>query len=155
MKRTAIVVSALLAGWLIWGAALADPASPAGRWRTVDDKTGKERSVVVVSEVNGEYSGAVEQIFPFPDDDPQHRCTECVGDRKNKSVIGMKIMWGLKPKGSEWSGGEILDPKNGKIYRCKMSLSEDGNKLNVRGYIGVSLIGRTQTWVRDSSVPSQ
>jgi uncharacterized protein (DUF2147 family) len=134
---------------------IAADESPIGRWRTIDDKTGKERSIISISEVNGEFSAVVEQIFPFPDDDPQHRCTECVGDRKNKSVIGMTIMWGLKQKGSEWSGGEILDPKNGKIYRCKMSLAEGGNKLNVRGYIGVSLLGRTQTWLRETSASTQ
>lgn len=129
--------------------------SPLGRWRTIDDKTGKERSIISVREVNGEFIGVVEQIFPFPDDDPQHRCTECAGERKNQSVVGMTIMWGLKPKGGEWSGGEILDPKNGKIYRCKMALAENGAKLNVRGYIGVALIGRTQTWLRETAGATQ
>jgi uncharacterized protein (DUF2147 family) len=130
------------------GGALAED-SPVGRWRTIDDKTGKERSIIVVQEANGELSGVVEQIFSQPDDDPQHLCKECSGERKNKSVIGMTILWGLKRKGDEWGGGEILDPKNGKIYRCKMTLAEGGTKLNVRGFIGVSLLGRTQTWLRE------
>ncbi len=122
--------------------------SPVGTWLTIDDKTKKERSVIQITEENGELSGVVEQLFDQPDDDPAHLCKECKGDRKDKPIIGMKILWGMKKDGDAWSGGEILDPKNGKIYRCKMTLSPDGNSLNVRGFIGISLIGRTQTWLR-------
>ncbi len=127
---------------------LAHAASPVGVWQTIDDKTGKERSIVRITEVNGELQGVVEQLFDQPGEDPKHLCKDCKGERKDKPIIGMTILWGLKQQGSEWSGGEILDPKNGKIYRCKMTPSEDGKQLNVRGFIGVSLIGRTQTWHR-------
>ena len=127
--------------------------SPAGTWRTIDDKTKKERSIIVITEENGEFKGVVEQLFDQPDDDPSHLCKECKGERKDKPIIGMTILWGLKKDGDTWSGGEILDPKNGKIYRCKMTLSKDGNSLDVRGFIGISLLGRTQTWLRAPTSP--
>lgn len=133
---------------LLCAAAVVQAASPVGVWRTIDDKTGKERSIVRISEVNGELRGVVEQIHDFPGDDPKHLCKDCKGERKDKPIVGMTILWGLKQNGDEWSGGEILDPKNGKIYRCKMTPSADGKQLNVRGFIGVSLIGRSQTWHR-------
>ena len=141
-------ISALLM-LMLAGGAYADTASPAGVWRTIDDKTKKERSVIRITETGGEFSGVVEKIFDQPDDDPAHLCKECKGERKDQPIIGMAILWGLKKQGDGWAGGEILDPKNGKVYRAKMSLSEDGNSLNVRGFIGVSLIGRTQTWHRE------
>lgn len=133
---------------LLFAAAVVQAASPVGVWRTIDDKTGKERSIVRISEVNGELQGVVEQIHDFPGDDPKHLCKDCKGERQDKPIVGMTILWGLKQNGDEWSGGEILDPKNGKIYRCKLRPSADGKQLNVRGFIGVSLIGRSQTWHR-------
>jgi uncharacterized protein (DUF2147 family) len=90
----------------------------------------------------------VEKIFDQPDDDPEHLCKECKGDRKDKPIVGMTILWGLKKDGDAWTGGEILDPKNGKIYRCKITPSADGKSVDVRGFIGVSFIGRSQTWLR-------
>ncbi len=128
---------------------LADTGSPVGTWRTIDDKTKKERSIIQISEVNGELTGVVQKLFDQLGDDPAHLCKECKGDRKDQPIIGMTIMWSLKKQGDGWGGGEILDPKNGKIYRCKMSLAPDGKSLNVRGFIGISLIGRTQTWLRE------
>jgi uncharacterized protein (DUF2147 family) len=131
-------------------AAAADPASPAGLWKTVDDKTKLPRSLVRISEVNGVYEGRIEQLLNRqPDDDPQGICRACPGDRKDKPLVGMTILSGLKKDGDIFTGGEILDPKNGKSYRCKMEVIEGGKKLNVRGFIGVSLIGRTQTWLRE------
>ena len=127
---------------------LGQTATPAGLWKTIDDDTGTERSFVRIVEVNGEFRGTVEKIFDRPDDHPDQLCDKCKGDRKDKPVVGMTILWGLKDAGSGWKGGEILDPDNGKIYRCKMTLSENGNELNVRGFIGFSLFGRTQTWHR-------
>lgn len=131
-------------------AAAADPASPAGLWKTVDDKTKLPRSLVRISEVNGVYEGRIEQLLNRQaDDDPQGMCRACPGDRKDKPLVGMTILSGLKKDGDIYTGGEILDPKNGKSYRCKMEVIEGGKKLNVRGFIGVSLIGRTQTWLRE------
>jgi uncharacterized protein (DUF2147 family) len=147
MKRsiTGGVFAVLL---LLIEAAAAQSSAPAGLWKTIDDGTGKERSYVRIVEVGGELQGKVEKIFPFPGDDPENLCDKCKGERKDQPVVGMTILWGLKDEGGVWKGGEILDPDNGKTYRCKMTLSENGRELDVRGYIGISLIGRTQTWLR-------
>jgi len=144
-----VVGKLAVAGVLLGTAAWAGTTSPVGGWRTIDDNTGKERSIVRINEVNGELQGMVEKIFDRPGDDPRHLCKDCKGERKDKPVVGMTILWGLKKDGDEWSDGEILDPDNGRVYRCKMTLSEDGTRLNVRGFIGISLIGRTQTWHRE------
>ena len=130
--------------------AFADASTPAGLWRTIDDKTGKERSLIRISEVNGVYEGKVEKLLNRqPDDDPDDLCRKCEGTRKDQPIIGMTILWGLRKDGDQFSGGEILDPKNGKIYRAKMKLLDNGAKLEVRGFIGISLLGRSQTWVRE------
>jgi len=128
--------------------ATAQTQSPVGVWKTIDDVSGKERSIVRIVESNGELKGAVEKIFERPGDDPDHLCDKCKGELKDKPVIGMTILWGLKQKGDVWKGGKILDPDNGKTYGCKMELAENGTELNVRGFIGISLIGRSQTWYR-------
>jgi uncharacterized protein (DUF2147 family) len=129
--------------------ALAQSDSPVGAWKTIDDKDEQPRSIVEIVEEGGEYKGSVRKLFPRPEDPPGNPCEKCTGERKDKPVVGMTILWGLKRDGKEFTGGEILDPNNGKIYRCKMKLSEDGKKLLVRGFIGISLIGRTQTWLRE------
>jgi len=145
-----ITQAVLLTSTLIASAAWADPGSPAGVWRTVDDKTGKERSVVRIVDMGGVYEGKVEQLLNRqPDDDPDGLCRKCEGERKDKPIVGMTILWGLKRDGDQYAGGEILDPKNGKTYRAKMKLLEGGKKLEVRGYIGISLIGRSQVWIRE------
>ena len=143
--RALIVAAALMVASNLAAAA----GSPAGTWRSIDDKTKQERSIIRISEENGEFKGVVEKLFDQPGDDPAHLCKECKGERKDKPIVGMTILWGLKKDGDTWAGGEILDPHNGKIYRCKMTLSEDGKSLNVRGFIGISLIGRSQIWYRE------
>lgn len=136
---------------LLFGALLSAQASdsPVGLWRTIDDKTGKEKSLVRIVESNGEFRATIEKLFREPHEEPTPNCDKCPGERKNKPVLGMMIMTGLKKAGSEYEGGEILDPANGKIYRVKMWTAEGGKKLNVRGFIGVSLLGRTQVWLRE------
>jgi uncharacterized protein (DUF2147 family) len=137
------------AATLMMASSLAAAAgSPVGTWRSIDDKTKQERSIIRITEENGELKGVVEKVFDQPGDDPAHLCKECKDELKDKPIVGMTILRGLKKDGHAWAGGEILDPKNGKTYRCKMTLSEDGKILNVRGFIGISLIGRTQTWLR-------
>jgi uncharacterized protein (DUF2147 family) len=120
----------------------ADAVSPVGVWRTIDDKTGKEKSLVRITEVNGEFRGTIEKLFREPHEDQMPNCEKCTGDKKNKPVIGMVIM-------TMYTGGEILDPANGKTYKCKVWLEDKGKKLNVRGFIGMALLGRTQVWVRE------
>ena len=131
------------------GLSASDPAiglTPVGRWRTVDDKTGQPRSVVVIWEENGQYFGRVEQSL-----NPERagrRCDKCTDERKDQLIVGMTIIRGLKKDGDEFSGGDILDPDNGKIYRCKVKVKDHGSVLSVRGFLGAALFGRTQTWTR-------
>jgi uncharacterized protein (DUF2147 family) len=124
-------------------------ASPAGLWKTFDDRTHKARGVVSIYEENGTFSGRIESSF-----DPEEltkRCDKCSGDRKDRPVIGLVIMRGMTRHGSDYDGGDILDPETGYVYRCRLTLSGDGAKLMVRGYLGLSIFGRTQTWVRMES----
>ena len=123
--------------------------NPVGLWRTIDDKSGKEKSLVRVVESNGQLQITIEKLFREPGEEPNPLCDKCSGEKKNKPVIGMQIGNGLKKDGDVWSGGEILDPQNGKTYKCKVWLEDKGKKLNVRGFIGVSVLGRTQVWVRE------
>jgi uncharacterized protein (DUF2147 family) len=123
--------------------------SPVGLWKTIDDNTGKPGGLIRITMVNGQYQGKIEKIFTDPGEDPNPRCQKCDGARRDQTVLGMTFLWGLTKQGEEYDGGEILDPKNGKIYRAKMKLEEGGKKLNVRGYIGLSLLGRSQTWFRE------
>jgi Uncharacterized protein conserved in bacteria len=125
-----------------------DLTSPVGQWKTIDDVTGKPRSIVKIEKEGDSYTGVIEKIFPQEGDKENPVCDKCKGDKKDQPIIGMKFMWGLKEKGSEFGGGEILDPKNGTVYRCKMELKSGGKELKVRGFVGVSLFGRTQTWYR-------
>ncbi len=136
---------------LLFCAALTAVASdtPVGVWRTIDDKTGNEKSLVRIVEANGELRGTIEKLFREPGEEPNPNCDKCEGDRKNKPVIGMMILTGMKRQGDEYAGGQILDPANGKTYKCKIWTSDGGKKLNVRGFIGVSLLGRTQVWQRE------
>ena len=120
-------------------------ASPVGTWTTIDDKTGAKRAVVSVTESGGVLSGTIIKVYPQAGDTGV--CHSCPGAFKGKKVQGLRFMWGLKKEGDNaWGGGSILDPKSGKIYKAKATL--EGNKLLVRGYLGVSLLGRTQTWVK-------
>ncbi|AME24931.1 MULTISPECIES: DUF2147 domain-containing protein [Burkholderiaceae] len=140
----------LLAGALLASAAstLAQAASPAGLWQTIDDATGQPKAVVqIVQESDGTLSGKILEGIGS-NNDPTRRCTACTDSRKDQLVKGMTIINGMKPDGDAWDGGQILDPENGKSYKCKMHLDDDGQKLVVRGYIGVSLLGRSQTWIR-------
>lgn len=122
--------------------------TPAGLWKTIDDNTGKPRSLIRITENNGEYSAVVEKGL-LPTDTGDGVCDKCTDERKGQRIIGMTIVKGIKQKGDSYEGGEILDPDNGKTYRCKMKLDSTGRKLEVRGYIGVSLFGRSQIWTRE------
>jgi len=118
---------------------------PLGVWTTVDDRTGKKRSEIRLSMKNNELSGKIMRVYAEAGD--TGLCKACPGEFKNKPIQGLNFLWGLKEeKDGGWSGGEILDPKSGKIYRAKMI--QRGDKLYVRGYVGFSLLGRTQIWVR-------
>lgn len=123
--------------------------SPVGRWKTVDDATGKVKSVVVVWEQDRKLYGKIEKLVDPDPQDPDPRCTRCEGEMKDQPLIGLRILWDLKKDGDQWSGGKILDPDNGKAYRCSIAFEDGGQKLKVRGFIGLSLLGRTQHWLRE------
>jgi uncharacterized protein (DUF2147 family) len=127
----------------------AQGVSPVGLWKTIDDQSGKPKSLIRITESNGEFRGKIEKLFREPGEDPNPKCDKCEDARKDQPIIGMTILTGMKADGGEYNGGRILDPSNGKIYKSKMSLANGGKALDVRGYIGVPLLGRTQTWLRE------
>jgi uncharacterized protein (DUF2147 family) len=125
----------------------AESDSPVGNWKTFDDKTGRAKSIVQIAEENGELTGKVLEVLESPAG-PHPVCQPCEGERKDKPVEGMTILWGAKKNGASWEDGEILDPENGKIYHVILTLLGSGQKLAVRGYIGIPVIGRYQIWQR-------
>ena len=145
MIRTALVAAALL----IHAVAFAQ-ATPVGLWKTIDDETKKEKSLIRVSETGGVLTGTLEK-FLDPATKPDVVCDKCSDERKDKSILGMTLVRNVKKNASDaalWDGGDILDPNNGKVYKARLKPVDGGQKLEVRGYIGVPMIGRTQTWVR-------
>ena len=119
--------------------------SPIGTWKTIDDETKQAKSYVEIFEKDGKLYGKVTKILTKGKENAV--CSDCSGALKNKPILGMQILSGLKKDGKEWNGGKIIDPNSGKEYKAKMSLN-GSDKLDVRGYIGISLVGRTQTWQR-------
>lgn len=145
MKKTALLLGLAIA--LVSGFAQAGTLT--GLWKSFDDKTNKPRSLIRISEHNGEYSAVVEKGL-LATDTGEAVCDKCTDERKGQRIVGMTIAKGLKEtKPNLYEGGKILDPENGKEYKCKMMLDENGNKLEVRGFIGISLLGRSQNWVRE------
>ncbi len=138
-----------LAMLLILAPLVAAQPTPAGTWRTIDDVTGKVKSLVVITDENGHLSGRIEKVINPAPDNPDKKCIHCDGALHDKPLEGLTIFTGLKKDGDQWEGGKILDPDNGKYYRCYLQVLEGGKKLKVRGYIGFSVFGRTQYWLRE------
>jgi uncharacterized protein (DUF2147 family) len=138
---------ALLAGAAL--PALAADETPVGLWKNIDDTTGKPKAMIRISESNGVLEGKIEKLFRPADQEQNPVCAKCEGALKDQPLIGLPILAGLKKSGDEYSGGTIIDPENGKVYKSKLSVSDGGKKLNVRGYIGMPILGRSQTWVRE------
>lgn len=146
--KKSCVVGLTLATALLSSLAWADDTSPAGLWKNIDDATGKPRALIRIGESNGTLQGKIEKVFPGPNESQNPKCEKCEGANKDAPVIGLVILSGLKKNGDEYAGGQILDPDNGKVYSSKVRLTDGGKNLSVRGYIGVPMLGRTQTWVR-------
>jgi len=125
----------------------ADP-SPVGIWKTIDDETHEVKSLVQISERDGVLSGRIVKLFRKPQEDPNPLCEPCQGERHTQRVLGITILWNMHRDGDEWDGGEILDPEEGNVYRCKLHVTDGGARLAVHGFIGISLFGRTQIWER-------
>lgn len=140
------------AAWAL-AAGLAGPAlaqdTPAGLWKTIDDKTQTERALVRIRDDGGVFSGRIEKLLAA-DARPDATCVKCTDDRKDQPIVGLQILRGVKKADADnlWDGGTILDSTDGKVYKVRLQPAEGGKKLEVRGYVGMPLLGRTQTWIR-------
>jgi uncharacterized protein (DUF2147 family) len=156
IRERIFMVKVLLATVFMVSALFAATDSVVGTWKTIDDETGNVKSLVEITEDNGEYKGKIVKLFRKADEDQDPKCDKCSGDKKDKPMLGLEILWGLKKDSDgKYAGGEIMDPKKGKTYSCKMELVDDGKKLKVRGFLGFSLLGRTQTWERQEEIAAK
>jgi uncharacterized protein (DUF2147 family) len=122
--------------------------TPVGVWKTIDDASKTEKSLVRISESGGVLTGKLEKLLD-PAAKPDAVCDKCGDERKDKPLVGLTIISGVKKSGDNlWDGGVILDPNDGKTYKVRLTPVDGGKKLEVRGYIGTPLLGRTQTWLR-------
>jgi uncharacterized protein (DUF2147 family) len=131
-----------------FGAAHAQ-ASPTGVWKTIDDKTKTEPAQIRITEAGGVFSGKIEKLLAA-DAKQDAVCDKCSDDRKDKPMIGLEVIRGVKKSDTDntWDGGTILDAAEGKIYKVRIQTADGGKKLEVRGYVGAPMLGRTQTWIR-------
>ena len=146
MRRSLVLGAAL---GLASALALAQ-STPAGVWKTIDDATKKEKSLVRITDNAGVFIGKIEKLLD-PTAKQDAVCDKCTDERKDKPILGMTIITGVKQSASAadiWDGGHILDPNDGKVYKVRLSPADGGKKLDVRGYIGMPMLGRTQTWLR-------
>ena len=147
-RRTARLVAALSFG--LFASIAHAQATPAGLWKTIDDETKKEKSLIRITEAGGVFTGKLEKLLD-PAAKADAACDKCSDDRKDKPLAGMTLIKGVKQSDGDkamWDGGEILDPNNGKTYKVRLTPGDGGKTLAVRGYIGAPMLGRTQTWIR-------
>jgi uncharacterized protein (DUF2147 family) len=128
-----------------------------GLWEQVDEKTGKPESWFKITERNGVYEGVIAKIFFKPGEDPNWVCDKCQGAEKGRPVLGLMLIKGMRRNGLSYENGTIMDPRDGQVYRALMRVSPDGGKLEVRGYLGISLFGQSQMWNRlpDNALSAQ
>ncbi|GIX24193.1 MULTISPECIES: DUF2147 domain-containing protein [Caldimonas] len=141
--KALIAAAALLLGGLV-------QASPVGLWKTIDDASKKEKSLVRITEQGGVLSGRIEKLLD-PQSKPDAVCDKCSDERKGQPIVGLTIIRNVRQNADDasvWDGGDILDPNNGKVYRVRLKPVDGGKTLEVRGYIGAPLLGRTQIWQR-------
>lgn len=122
-----------------------------GTWKNIDDKTGSSKAILEIrQESNGTFTAKVIKITPRPGYTPKETCIKCPAPYTNKPILGMDVLTGLKyVEGLNFSGGKIIDPLSGNIYSMKAKLSPNGKRLNLRGYVGISALGRSQTWIKN------
>jgi uncharacterized protein (DUF2147 family) len=141
-----LLILALAFMYPVRGASAADLSSPAGWWQPIDEKTGRPLGLIRIYEERGLFFGRIEPSSPS--DDASRRCSKCSDERRNQPIIGLVLMRNMRPHGDEYVGGDILDPNTGRIYGCKFRLADGGTKLIMRGFFGLSIFGRSQTWQR-------
>ena len=147
LKALLPLVSLLAFSWVPDTARAAEPTA-AGLWEKRDN-AGKSEGWFRVADRNGAYEGQIVRMFPKPGEDPASwRCTKCEGEQKDAPVLGITFIKGMKRQGLAYEDGTILDPRDGSAYSARMDLSPDGQQLSVRGYLGISLLGRTEVWTR-------
>ena len=140
----------LAAGLVVMTGLARAQVTPVGVWKTIDDDSKKEKSLIRITESGGALTGKLEK-FLDPATKPDVVCKDCSDERKDQPILGMTLLKGVKQNDGDkavWDGGDILDPNNGKIYRVRLKPIDGGSKLEVRGYIGTPMLGRTQTWIR-------
>ena len=147
LKFLTIVVASLMAVLAFAGPLRAAEPSAAGMWAQIDEK-GRVGGWFLIFEHDGVYEGAIAKMFFKPGEDPNPICTRCKGDQKNAPSLGLTIIKGMQRKGLVYQNGNILDPRDGQIYKAKMTLSPDGQQLTLRGYLGFELFGQNQVWKR-------
>ena len=141
MKNNILIIAVLFFSTIFY----AQNQTIVGKWKTIDDETGKAKSIIEIYEKSGKIYGKVVEILEV--EHKKDNCKNCSGEDANKPIVGLTIIKGLSKMDGGYSNGKILDPKNGKLYKCTLML-EGNDKLKVRGYIGFSLLGRTQYWYR-------
>ena len=144
MKRALAAMALAMGVSTVWA-----QATPVGVWKTIDDDGKTEKSIVRIADAGGKLSGSIETVFDQTKKDAV--CDKCSDERKDKKLQGLTILRNVTKQADDeslWAGGDVLDPNNGKVYKVRLRPIDGGKRLEVRGYVGMPMLGRTQTWVR-------